>query len=166
MPAHPDSFEEGDGVVESVKKDKTKSHDEIVVRLKDGRRIVISNNTELGRRILPILGSKLGYHGYRVHGTNVVHRTHPNKRSRGGWLEEKRAQYWGSVDLDTESRSKSHVGQTVIVFEGKKQIVFSTLTQAASYLTAVGMIPRENVEAMLRNREPLINGRQVAYPEG
>jgi hypothetical protein len=164
MSAHPDSFEEGDGTVESVTKDKTEKHDEIVVRLKDGRRIVISNNTELGKRILPVLGSKIGYHGYRVTGTNVVHRTHPNRGSRGGWLEEKKAQYWGDVDLSRGS--EAHEGQTVIVLEGRRQLEFATLEDAANYLAGVGMLPRSDVETMLRSREPLINGRQVSYPEG
>ena len=82
-----ETYESGEGEVESYTPDKTEGHDEIVVRLKDGRRIRISNNTRLGKLLRAKAGSRIGYHGWRVDGTNVVHRVHPNAHSRGGWLE-------------------------------------------------------------------------------
>jgi len=82
-----EQYTSGSGKVESYKKDKTEDHDEIVLRLKDGRRVVISNNTKLGIRVEPKEGDEVNYHGYGVKGTNVVHKVHPNKSSRGGWLE-------------------------------------------------------------------------------
>ncbi len=82
-----ETYESGEGEVESYTPDKTEDHDEIVVRLKDGRRIRISNNTRLGKLLRAKAGSRIGYHGWRVDGTNVVHRVHPNAHSRGGWLE-------------------------------------------------------------------------------
>ena len=82
-----EQYTSGSGKVESYKKDKTRDHDEIVLRLKDGRRVVISNNTKVGVRIEPREGDEVNYHGYGVQGTNVVHKVHPNQRSRGGWLE-------------------------------------------------------------------------------
>lgn len=86
-----ETYESGEGEVESYTKDKTKDHDEIVLRTKDGRRIVISNNTRLGKALKPRKGDSVGYHGYGVKGTNVVHKVHPNKRQRGGWLEHVKA---------------------------------------------------------------------------
>lgn len=86
-----ETYESGSGTVESYTKDKTEDHDEIVLRLKDGRRIRISNNTRLGKRVEPSEGDSVNYHGHRIEGTNVVHKTHPNKRQRGGWLEHVKA---------------------------------------------------------------------------
>ena len=86
-----ETYESGEGEVESYTPDKTEDHDEIVIRLNDGRRIRISNNTRLGKLLRAKTGSRIGYHGWRVNGTNVVHRVHPNSHSRGGWLEEKAA---------------------------------------------------------------------------
>lgn len=86
-----ETYESGEGEVESYTPDKTEDHDEIVLRLKDGRRIRISNNTRLGKLLKARVGSRVGYHGYRVDGTDVVHKVHPNAHSRGGWLEEKAA---------------------------------------------------------------------------
>lgn len=85
--AKSEQYTSGSGKVESYKKDKTEGHDEIVLRLKDGRRVVISNNTKLGIRVEPKNGDEVNYHGYGVKGTNVVHKVHPNRSSRGGWLE-------------------------------------------------------------------------------
>ena len=82
-----ETYESGEGVVESYTPDKTDDHDEIVLRLKNGKRIVISNNTKLGIRVIPAEGDELGYHGYQINGTNVVHKVHGNKHQRGGWLE-------------------------------------------------------------------------------
>ena len=79
-----EKYVEGSGTVESYTKDKTKDHDEIVVRMNDGRRIRISNNTVLGRRTEPEEGDEMGFHGYSVPGTDVVHKVHPNRKSRGG----------------------------------------------------------------------------------
>lgn len=86
-----ETYESGEGEVESYTPDKTENHDEIVIRLKNGRRVRISNNTKLGKILKVRLGSKVGYHGYRVDGTDVVHKVHPNAHSRGGWLEERAA---------------------------------------------------------------------------
>lgn len=55
-------------------------------------------------------------------------------------------------------------GQPVIVFEGRRSFEFPSLSSAALFLTARGMLPMEKVKAMLDERAPLINGRQVAYP--
>jgi RimJ/RimL family protein N-acetyltransferase len=82
-----ETYESGEGEVESYTPGKTEDHDEIVIRLKDGRRVRISNNTKLGKILRVRVGSRIGYHGYRVGGTDVVHRVHPNRRSRGGWME-------------------------------------------------------------------------------
>lgn len=82
-----ETWESGEGEVESYTPDRTENHDEIVIRLKDGRRVRISNNTKLGKILRARVGSRVGYHGYRVDGTDVVHRVHPNAHSRGGWLE-------------------------------------------------------------------------------
>jgi hypothetical protein len=83
-----ETYESGIGKVVSYTPDKTKGHDEIVVKLKDGRVIRISNNTELGKRIKAKIGGKMGYHGYRIDGTNVVHKVHSNKGGSLGWLEK------------------------------------------------------------------------------
>lgn len=80
-------YSSGSGTVESFTPDKTDGHDEIVLRLKNGKKIVISNNTKLGIRVIPDEGDELGYHGYQINGTNVVHKVHSNKHQRGGWLE-------------------------------------------------------------------------------
>ena len=85
-----EKYESGSGNVESYKKNKTKDHDEIVIKLKDGRTVRISNNTKLGVRVEPSKGSKINYHGYRIKDTNVVHKVHPNKHQRGGWLESEK----------------------------------------------------------------------------
>ena len=82
-----EDYRSGYGSVESYTKDKTKDHDEIVVRTKDGRRIVVSNNTRIGRRVEPKSGDPIGYHGYVIRGTNVVHKVHQNRRQPGGWLD-------------------------------------------------------------------------------
>jgi hypothetical protein len=78
----------------------------------------------------------------------------------------KSAQYYGSVDLtgSTETGSTGR-GQDVIVIERQKPVRFPSMEEAAVYLTAVGMLPFEKVLGMLYAREPLINGRQVSYPE-
>lgn len=87
-----ETYSSGSGTVESFTPDKTDGHDEIVLRLKNGKRIVISNNTKLGIRVIPAEGDELGYHGYQIDGTNVVHKVHGNRHQRGGWLEpEKRS---------------------------------------------------------------------------
>lgn len=78
------------GIVDGVEPgsvDNHPGHDYIFVKLPDGRHIKISNNTELGKKILPAIGSELTYHGYQIPNTNIVHKVHPNKSSRGGWLE-------------------------------------------------------------------------------
>lgn len=80
-------YVEGSGTVESFRKDRSAGHDEIVIRLNDGRRLRISNNTRLGKRTEPEVGDTVNYHGYGIDGTDVVHRVHPNAHSRGGWLE-------------------------------------------------------------------------------
>ena len=85
--ARKETYESGEGEVESYTPGKTKDHDEIVLRTKDGRRVVISNNTRLGKVLKPRKGDSVGYHGYGIKGTNVVHKVHPNKSQRGGWLE-------------------------------------------------------------------------------
>jgi len=85
-----ETWESGEGEVESYTPDKTENHDEIVIRLDDGRRVRISNNTKLGKILKARVGSKVGYHGYRIDGTDVVHKVHPNRRSSGGWLERPR----------------------------------------------------------------------------
>ena len=82
-----ETYSSGSGTVESFTPDKTDGHDEIVLRLKNGKRIVISNNTKLGIRVIPAEGDELGYHGYQINGTNVVHKVHRNNHQRGGWLE-------------------------------------------------------------------------------
>lgn len=82
-----ETYSSGSGTVESFTPDKTDGHDEIVLRLKNGKKIVISNNTKLGIRVIPDEGDELGYHGYQINGTNVVHKVHGNKHQRGGWLE-------------------------------------------------------------------------------
>lgn len=84
-----ETYESEEGEVESYTPGKTEDHDEIVIRTKDGRRVRISNNTRLGKLLKARVGSRVGYHGYRVNGTDVVHKVHPNAHSRGGWLEEK-----------------------------------------------------------------------------
>lgn len=86
--AKKETYSSGSGTVESFTPDKTDDHDEIVLRLKNGKRIVISNNTKLGIRVIPAEGDELGYHGYQINGTNVVHKVHGNKHQRGGWLEQ------------------------------------------------------------------------------
>lgn len=85
-----ETYESGEGEVESYTPDKTMDHDEIVIRTKNGRLVRISNNTKLGKILKARLGSKVGYHGYRIDGTDVVHKVHPNAHSRGGWLESGR----------------------------------------------------------------------------
>lgn len=80
-------YVEGSGTVESFRKDRSEGHDEIVIRLKDGRRLRISNNTRLGKRTEPEVGDTVNYHGYGIDGTDVVHKVHPNAHFRGGWLE-------------------------------------------------------------------------------
>lgn len=82
-----ETYESGGGDVESYTPDKTEDHDEIVLRLKNGKKIVVSNNTKLGIRVIPADGDRVGYNGYRINGTNVVHKVHGNKHQRGGWLE-------------------------------------------------------------------------------
>jgi len=82
-----EEYVSGRGRVMAYTPDKTKGHDQIVIRLKDGRRVVISNNTALGVRVEPARGDEVGYHGYRVKGTNVVHKVHMNMRQPSGWLE-------------------------------------------------------------------------------
>lgn len=86
--AKKETYSSGSGTVESFTPDKTDDHDEIVLRLKNGKRIVISNNTRLGIRVIPAEGDRIGYNGYRINGTNVVHKVHGNKHQRGGWLEK------------------------------------------------------------------------------
>lgn len=82
-----ETYESGDGEVESFTPDKTDGHDEIVLRLKNGKKIVISNNTRIGIRVIPAEGDHLGYNGYHINGTNIVHKVHGNRHQRGGWLE-------------------------------------------------------------------------------
>lgn len=82
-----ETYESGEGEVESFTPDKTDGHDEIVLRLKNGKKIVISNNTRIGIRVIPAEGDHIGYNGYHINGTNVVHKVHSNKHQRGGWLE-------------------------------------------------------------------------------
>jgi GNAT superfamily N-acetyltransferase len=82
-----ETYESGEGEVESYTPDKTEDHDEIVLRLKNGKKIVISNNTRIGIRVIPAEGDHIGYNGYHINGTNVVHKVHSNKHQRGGWLE-------------------------------------------------------------------------------
>ena len=86
-----EDYQSGYGSVESYTKDKTKDHDEIVVRMKDGRRVVISNNTRFGKRVEPRNGDSIGYHGYGIRGTNVVHKVHQNRRQPAGWLDHVKA---------------------------------------------------------------------------
>jgi hypothetical protein len=86
-----ETYESGEGEVESYTKDKTKDHDEIVLRTKDGRKIVVSNNTRIGRRVEPKAGDSIGYHGYGIRGTNVVHKVHQNRRQPAGWLDHVKA---------------------------------------------------------------------------
>lgn len=101
----------GSGRVESYTPDKTKGHDEIVIRLKDGRRIRISNNTRIGIRVEPAEGDEIGYHGYHVKGTDVVHKVHSNMHQRGGWIDAPRrmksASYtdWKSIPAISEKES-------------------------------------------------------------
>lgn len=85
-----EKYESGSGTVESYTKDKTNDHDEIVIKLKDGRTVRISNNTKMGVRVEPAKGSKINYHGYRIKDTNVIHKVHPNKHQRGGWIENEK----------------------------------------------------------------------------
>ncbi len=82
-----ETYESDEGEVESYTPDKTDGHDEIVLRLKNGKKIVVSNNTRIGIRVIPADGDRMGYNGYRINGTNVVHKVHGNKHQRGGWLE-------------------------------------------------------------------------------
>lgn len=82
-----ETYESGEGEVETYTPDKTDGHDEIVLRLKNGKKIVISNNTRIGIRVIPAEGDHIGYNGYRINGTNVVHKVHGNRHQRGGWLE-------------------------------------------------------------------------------
>ena len=82
-----ESYFEGEGEVESVTPSKTKGHDEIVFRDRDGNRYRISNNTKIGKVLNARIGDRIRAHGYRIGGTNVVHKVHLNVHGRGGWLE-------------------------------------------------------------------------------
>lgn len=107
-----ETWESGEGEVESYTPDKTEDHDEIVIRTEDGRRIRISNNTVLGRALRAKSGDRVNYHGYRVNGTDVVHKVHQNAHQRGGWLEHemvKRAAPWERKLADAFERAGKRV---------------------------------------------------------
>jgi hypothetical protein len=89
-----ETYESGEGEVESFTPDNKDGHDEIVLRLKNGKKIVISNNTRIGIRVIPAEGDHLGYNGYHINGTNIVHKVHGNRHQRGGWLEKNIDKEW------------------------------------------------------------------------
>lgn len=60
---------------------------------------------------------------------------------------------------------KVAAGQRVVAFDKRRRVEFKTLTEAAPYLASLGSIPQSEVEQMLSDRDGLINGMQIAYPD-
>ena len=144
-----EKFVSDEGVVENYTPDKSKNHDEIVVRLRDGRVIRISNNTVLGKRLKATIGSKLRYHGYEVPRAGVVHKTHPNAHSRGGWLEQE----------------KTAESQQIVVSDGIKTYVFPSIKSAALFISANDdTLDLADVQKMLYDRKPEISSFKITYP--
>lgn len=61
-----------------------------------------------------------------------------------------------------EKRAASQ--QVVVVDRENRKRVLKSLIEAIAYLTSLGAIPEAQVDRMVRDREPLINGQRVFYP--
>lgn len=80
----------GRGIVNGVELESENNHpghDYIFITLPNGKKVKISNNTVIGKKIIPEIGDELIYNGYQIPNTNIIHKVHPNRSSRGGWLE-------------------------------------------------------------------------------
>ena len=159
-----EDYFEGEGEVESFTPSKTEGHDEIVFRDRDGNRYRISNNTELGKALNARIGDRVRAHGYKVRGTNVVHKVHLNVHGRGGWLER------------LPGESKEAAATKVVVYVNDRPNEFDSINEAAVFIASQTsssrngvMMPSDpisvsKVKTMLGERQRKINGLDVEYP--
>lgn len=166
-----ESYFEGEGEVESFTPSKTEGHDEIVFRDRDGNRYRISNNTKIGKVLNARIGDRIRAHGYRVDGTNVVHKVHMNVHGRGGWLER-----LGPKDDDRDGVKKA-AATKVIVYVGDQPNEFDSINEAAVFIAGQTSSSRNGVvmpsdpisvnrvKTMLGERQRKINGLDVEYPQ-
>lgn len=162
-----EEYTEGEGRVLDFTPSKTKNHDEIVLVTKDGRVLRISNNTLLGKLKKYSKGDKVSFHGYKIKNTNIVHKVHPNTHSRGGWIEtiksiESNTPIKDIRDIEVTKEAES---QKVVIEIKNKQYEFPSIKAAAAYLVSFGRIKLSVIREALAERQPIINGLNIYYPD-
>ena len=163
-----ETYESGKGTVESYTPDRTEDHDEIVIKLKNGKKIVISNNTKVGLRVEPKSGDEIGYNGYRIQGTNVVHKVHNNKNQRGGWLEKVKAAavYDKNKWPDFETYLKKHPDKAIELAEKlvaehyKKQHPWGAKTKDGRFLTHEQIKNKTVGDVIIRGGDNILRQRR------
>lgn len=162
-----EEYIEGEGKVVDFTPSKTKNHDEIVLVTKDGRIIKISNNTLLGKIKKYRVGDKMSFHGYNIKNTDIVHKVHPNAHSRGGWLETMKSieSLTPLKDIRDIEVTKEAESQKIVIEIRDKRYEFPSIKAAAAYLVSFGRIKLSVIREALAERQPIINGLNIYYPD-